>query len=207
MTTALLLQAATPVPASPDQSENAVQLRALAEHQATTTVQLLNTESQLISYKSVQPSLTGTQRGDIDREIPVLEGRITGMRTDLASTRQRIQELRGAGIAGAPPHSQGFTRMDYEGVAGLLILFPIVLAATRWAWRRGAKALPQSAPIGDARFERLEQAVESIAIEVERISESQRFTTKLLSERQTSAAPERAREPNRLQRPIITPVP
>ena len=30
---------------------------------------------------------------------------------------------------------------------------------------------------------RLEQAVESIALEVERISEGQRFTTKLLSER------------------------
>jgi hypothetical protein len=33
-----------------------------------------------------------------------------------------------------------------------------------------------------ARLERIEQAVESIAIEVERISEGQRFTTKLMSE-------------------------
>jgi hypothetical protein len=35
----------------------------------------------------------------------------------------------------------------------------------------------------DDRLARLEQAVESIAIEVERISEGQRFTTKLLTER------------------------
>jgi hypothetical protein len=35
----------------------------------------------------------------------------------------------------------------------------------------------------EARLERIEQAVDSIAIEVERISENQRFTTKLLSER------------------------
>jgi hypothetical protein len=35
-------------------------------------------------------------------------------------------------------------------------------------------------------LERLEQAVDSIAIEVERISEGQRFTTKLLSERAAS---------------------
>jgi hypothetical protein len=35
----------------------------------------------------------------------------------------------------------------------------------------------------DDRLARLEHAVESIAIEVERISEGQRFTTKLLSER------------------------
>ena len=38
----------------------------------------------------------------------------------------------------------------------------------------------------DARLERMEQAVDAIAIEIERISEGQRFTTKLLSERSTS---------------------
>jgi DNA-binding transcriptional regulator of glucitol operon len=38
----------------------------------------------------------------------------------------------------------------------------------------------------ESRLERIEQAVDSIAIEVERISENQRFTTKLLSERATT---------------------
>jgi len=37
--------------------------------------------------------------------------------------------------------------------------------------------------VSDARFERLEQTVESIAIEIERVSEGQRFVTKLMSER------------------------
>lgn len=45
----------------------------------------------------------------------------------------------------------------------------------------------------DARLERIEQAMDAIAIEVERISEAQRFTTKLLSERS-----EQARTPERL---------
>ena len=35
-----------------------------------------------------------------------------------------------------------------------------------------------------SRLERMEQAIEAVAIEVERISEGQRFTTKLLSEGQ-----------------------
>ncbi len=39
-----------------------------------------------------------------------------------------------------------------------------------------------------ARLERMEQAIESVAIEVERISEGQRFTTKLLSERSRGPA-------------------
>jgi hypothetical protein len=39
-----------------------------------------------------------------------------------------------------------------------------------------------SAPVSDVRLARLESAVDAIAIEVERISEGQRFTTRLLSE-------------------------
>ncbi|HUQ48231.1 MAG TPA: hypothetical protein VM053_08320 [Gemmatimonadaceae bacterium] len=44
------------------------------------------------------------------------------------------------------------------------------------------------------RFERMEQSLDAIAVEVERISEGQRFTTKLLSDVRDSASqiPERS---------------
>jgi hypothetical protein len=38
--------------------------------------------------------------------------------------------------------------------------------------------------IDDNRLQHLEQAIDAIAIEIERISEAQRFTTKLLSDRE-----------------------
>ncbi len=41
----------------------------------------------------------------------------------------------------------------------------------------------QALPPSDDRLARLEQAVESIAIEVERIGEGQRFVTKVMSEK------------------------
>jgi len=41
----------------------------------------------------------------------------------------------------------------------------------------------QMPPVNDDRMLRLEQAVDAIAIEVERMSESQRFVTKILAER------------------------
>jgi hypothetical protein len=41
--------------------------------------------------------------------------------------------------------------------------------------------------VTDARLERMEHAVDAIAIEIERISEGQRFTTRLLSERATTS--------------------
>jgi hypothetical protein len=47
---------------------------------------------------------------------------------------------------------------------------------------------PALPPDVTARLERMEQAIDSIAIEVERISEGQRFTTKLLSERNNQGA-------------------
>ena len=53
---------------------------------------------------------------------------------------------------------------------------------------------PSLPPDVTARLERMEQAIDSIAIEVERISEGQRFTTKLLAERNTA-------EPSGLSRP------
>ena len=59
--------------------------------------------------------------------------------------------------------------------------YPIVRAFTR---RLEQKPIGTSVPPDVAhRLERMEQALDSIAIEVERISEGQRFTTKLLSER------------------------
>ena len=58
---------------------------------------------------------------------------------------------------------------------------PFVRAlAKRWE-REGLQ--PKVPAEVTARLQRIEQAVEAVAIEVERISEGQRFTTKLLSER------------------------
>lgn len=47
-----------------------------------------------------------------------------------------------------------------------------------------AKHAKPSIPPSDERLERIEQAVDAIALEVERISEGQRFTAKLLAEGQ-----------------------
>ncbi len=65
---------------------------------------------------------------------------------------------------------------------------PFVRALTR-RWEREPQQ-PLVAPEVAARLERIEQAVEAVAIEVERISEGQRFTTKLLSDRAGEAAPQ-----------------
>ena len=54
--------------------------------------------------------------------------------------------------------------------------------------------------VSDIRLERLEVAVESIALEVERISEGQRFTTKLLNDAAQHSMP-RLEKPTKMNTP------
>ena len=73
-------------------------------------------------------------------------------------------------------------------VVGTFTASMVALALiVRVSWRRTNPeriASPSVVPmIDDNRFARLEDAVDSIAIEVERIAEAQRFSAKLLSER------------------------
>jgi hypothetical protein len=67
------------------------------------------------------------------------------------------------------------------GIPGVVIMTKMWFShREKMAGLSGAK---QGTAITDPRFERLEQAVESIAIEMERVSEGQRFVTKLLIDR------------------------
>ncbi len=66
----------------------------------------------------------------------------------------------------------------------IFVLAPIAGAYARRLWRRPAPPVhnPQLAAASE-RMERMEQAIDAVAIEVERISEGQRFVTQLLAKR------------------------
>lgn len=73
-------------------------------------------------------------------------------------------------------------------MAGLTMIgYPLARALAR---RIENKQISPRVPADlEARLERMERGIESIAVEVERISEGQRFTTKLLSEQRPAALP------------------
>ncbi|HEV2642624.1 MAG TPA: hypothetical protein VGT98_07955 [Candidatus Elarobacter sp.] len=64
-------------------------------------------------------------------------------------------------------------------IFGVVVGLPIARAYARRLERRGTLP-PQSGDIME-RLQRMEQTMEAIATEVERIAEGQRFTTKLLA--------------------------
>lgn len=73
------------------------------------------------------------------------------------------------------------------GVIAIIVLV-VRSAFTLMAKKIDAQHRPGLTSDAEQRIARIEQAVESIAIEVERISEGQRFTTRLLADR--AAAPQ-----------------
>jgi hypothetical protein len=70
---------------------------------------------------------------------------------------------------------------------GFLVVIGLV---ARILWRKGSPK-DRELPVSPERLERLELAVDAIALEVERISEAQRFAVTLLSERLPTKADDR----------------
>jgi hypothetical protein len=66
---------------------------------------------------------------------------------------------------------------------------PIARAYARRIESKPAVQIPSDV---SARLERMEQAIDSIAVEVERISEGQRFTTRLLADRVPASTPSKS---------------
>lgn len=89
------------------------------------------------------------------------------------------------------------------GVVALGLVTRVVLA---WTRRPAVSSVEPVTGVDDGRFARLEQAVEAIAVEVERVAEAQRFTTQLLSDRALRLPAERG-EPDPTRKPgwAITP--
>jgi len=177
---------ATPV------SESEIRLNALELHQRVTIGQLVNLEAQRASTARDLPGLSVAERPQGARLLTKIEAAITSENADLDATRQQIREIRGSMPVLAPAPSAivtqpqtmfGHTPMEFGGAAAFLLLLPMALAAARAMWRRGSAPRAGRDYESNQHFSRLEQAVESIAIEVERISESQRFAAKWLAEK------------------------
>lgn len=71
-----------------------------------------------------------------------------------------------------------------------VITFGVSVCMIAMAFGARARAKLKGSPdlsTFDARLERIEQSLESVAVEVERVSEAQRFTARILSERRDGA--------------------
>jgi hypothetical protein len=167
-------------------------LQALKSQRSAIADQLSNVTSR---RKSVANELAATTdaaaRTGLEQRLVVLDKRIAQMESDLAST--------GRQLSAAPPNLTSGTEAPVNGdipqnvmtitsVFTVFVLFPIAVAVARLIWKKTNKIAStqtvQISPHIDQRLERLEQGVDAIAIEIERVTEGQRFVTKLLAEQE-----------------------
>jgi hypothetical protein len=132
----------------------------------------------------------GANRQGIERRISEVDQRISDVERQIADADAAVAKA--AAIPGAvvehpdPPPDPYEDRDEMIGMIGgmfiFFVLFPITIAYARRLWRRGAAAVSELPKVIAERLTRLDQAVDAIAIEVERISEGQRFLTKVMSD-------------------------
>jgi hypothetical protein len=69
-------------------------------------------------------------------------------------------------------------------IVGTIASLSGIFVASKWAIAATKKREQLPSPFNDVRLEQLQQSVDAIAIEVERIAEAQRFSAKLLAARE-----------------------
>jgi len=161
-------------------------------------------ESQLERLKDERFSIaqrlrSGGPGGPTGVDVKGLENRLVQLDARIVATDKLIADqdaavAKAAAVPGAvievpdrPPRGPPEEVYAISALFIIVVLLPISLAFARRIWRRGAAvvtALPKE--IYD-RFTRLEQSLDSIAIEVERVGESQRFLTRMQAEQQGRA--------------------
>jgi hypothetical protein len=136
----------------------------------------------------------GTDRAGLEQRLTQLDQRILQLEGDLAETGRILTSIPilppepdffSSGTM-VPPPLGGLSPGNVTAlgiVFTLFVLAPMALAAARLMWRRAVAPRP-AAPSFESmqRLERVEQAIDAVAVEVERISEGQRFVTRILTE-------------------------
>lgn len=131
----------------------------------------------------------------LEARLALLDARQLQLETDLQQTGQLLSST-GAGLVAStsvPARIGSFTQNQTMALSVLGIIFigfPLAIGIAKSMWRRSIKpgVPPQALTETAQRLERLESSVDAIAIEIERISEGQRFVTKLLSDAQATPA-------------------
>jgi len=137
-------------------------------------------------------------------QIQLLDSRIVAIERDMEESGRMLRtgQTVDNGTALVAPRSGPFENMSEDAQIAIgmgfsiFFLLPIALGFMRLMFRRARRGqVAQPSGEQDARMERLEQAVDAIAIEIERVGESQRFQQKVLAEANMMPAMSNARAP------------
>ena len=171
-------------------------MRARSRELRLRTSDLSVREQQLRETRYQTPA--GPERTQLDRQWMNARHDLTAASIELEGVNERISELRvqrdqARALALQPPPVTAAPPVEAPTLANagvamsVLFIAPIVLILVYRLFTRGG-ARDASGLESSPRFQRMEQAIESIAMDVERLAEGQRFTTRILAERHPESA-------------------
>jgi hypothetical protein len=143
-----------------------------------------------ISEQLQNPMVGGANRQGLERRIVQLDARISALETQGAELDATVARAAGGASTLMPPRAAPGRRADggddpFIVIGALFMLcvaLPLSIAYARRLWRRGSDAVASIPSDLSARLSRIEQNVDTVALEVERIGESQRFITRAFTE-------------------------
>lgn len=149
---------------------------------------LLDQQQQLMSQLS-NTALPATAKAGLERRITQVESRIADVDEQIAKANQAVAQAAAVPGAIVRQPERPFNQPDPDMIAGLsfvvvmAFIVPITIAFSRRIWRRSAQMTNGMSPEFSERLAAMERGLDAVALEVERISESQRFLTQTLASR------------------------
>jgi len=163
-----------------------------------------NTERRALLGEQLRQSQGTTVQRDVEARIKALDDRSANIDQQLNQIDDAVSAALASGIT-VDRSQEGVTIVRPGGQQGITIIPPrfgrsstianvmffealgfVILGLILWRMlrRRGPASAVRLAPEESGRLEQLQRSVDVIALEVERISEGQRYVTKLLGDKQ-----------------------
>jgi hypothetical protein len=148
--------------------------------------------------RQLRSARPGPDQTGIETRITQLDARIGSIEAEMADVGHALSAAPSglyqvtSSSTGAPVRYGPFTPNQLTGISIVSIIFvwaPIAIGFTIRMLRRTPMAINPPIPKDMVdRLDRMEQGIEAVAVEVERIGEGQRFVTQLMSDRAQRAA-------------------
>ena len=199
---AILQSPPATTPATPGVATgSALQYTALVNQRSVLRDQLsemVEQRSELVTElrTTVESGIDGASKAGLEERIAALDKRIVATDQEIALVDAQVAKA--AAIPGVivprpeTPRTGPPEDVYVLGALFMIIVFlPLSIAYARRIWRRGAATVSAIPTDLIARLQRIEHAVETSGLEIERIGEGQRFITKLFSEKVPALPPAR----------------
>jgi len=181
----------------PGVPQTVVEVRALRAQRTELSNQLNSALGRRDDIVDQLREASASERPGLEARLKVLDDRIIELEQEIARTGELIAQAPGNLLSNTTsqptaPNIQ-WRSVDTTAIAMVFTMFvlaPIAFTVARMLWKRANNPpVPRLDAETQERMRRLESAVDTVAIEVERISEGQRFMTKLLSDREKERLP------------------